>query len=333
VKAAFLANSFHLTKTRSTDFFIEMLRSFFEEVAVIPNKEAWAELPGKKWDLLVVFQKRYPPEELEAFGARSVVLVPMYDDCRKDAAFWAQYQKFKIFCFSSTLEHLLLSYGLQAWGVRYYPQAGEMTARSSPEAGLRGFFWPRVKAIDWNLVRTLIGHAEFSHFQFHWTPEIHSDLCPPSADEKLLGGGIVRSSWSGDRNAYLDLLSSSNVFFAPRTLEGIGMSFIEAMAMGLCVVAPNAPTMNEYIKDGVTGLLYDPQRPTELDYSRAKEIGNAARASCIEGRERWLRALPNVRTFLEEPPLGYRPRRHPAIALKGRATSTARRIYRLLKKI
>jgi glycosyltransferase involved in cell wall biosynthesis len=35
------------------------------------------------------------------------------------------------------------------------------------------------------------------------------------------------------------------------------MSLLETMAMGLCVVAPDTPTHNEYISDGITGLLYD----------------------------------------------------------------------------
>ena len=122
MRVAFLANSFHINKTKSADFFIDLLRHDFGEVAVIPHKEAWAELPKKKWDLLVVWQKSYAPEELEAFGAERVVLVPMYDDVSKEEAYWKKYGKFKIFCFSSTLEKLLLSYGLCAWGARYFPE-------------------------------------------------------------------------------------------------------------------------------------------------------------------------------------------------------------------
>ena len=333
MKVAFLANSFHLAKTHSSDFFIEMLRGFFGDVSVIPSKEAWAELPKKKWDLLIVWQKRYAPEELEAFGAGSVVLVPMYDDCPHAEAFWAKYKSFKVFCFSSTLQHLLSSYGLETSGAQYYPEAPAGTAVFSRNDGLRGFFWQRVPAVDWNLVKTLIGQTDFSHMQLHWTPQIHDDLAPPSATDGLSHGEISTSTWTGNRDEYFHLLLSSNVFFAPRSLEGIGMSFLEAMSMGLCVVAARAPTMNEYIEDGVTGLLYDPQRPEPLDFSHAKEIGSAARSSCIAGRERWLQALPGIKAFLENPAAGYRRRRHPLIALKGRGVSAARRVYRSLKKI
>ena len=111
------------------------------------------------------------------------------------------------------------------------------------------------------------------------------------------------------------------------------MSFIEAMSMGLCVVAPRAPTMSEYIEDGVTGLLYDPENVKALDFSHAREIGAAARASCEAGRERWLSSWPAIKAFLEEPAAGYRIRHHPGIALRGRSISAARRVFRLMKRL
>ena len=34
------------------------------------------------------------------------------------------------------------------------------------------------------------------------------------------------------------------------------------MALGLLVVAPDRPTMNEYLVSGENGLLYDPAHPS-----------------------------------------------------------------------
>jgi len=330
MNVAFLANSFHLKKTKSADFFIDLLKTSFGSVEVIPHKEAWALLPRQKWDLIVVWQHRYPPEELEAFGADRVVLVPMYDDTPQEESYWAKYKNFKVFCFSSTLERLLVSYGLEAWGARYYsdPQA---FPSSDGNGGLRGFFWPRTRAIDWPLVKRLIGKTQFERMHLHWTPDVHGDLPPPLDEAESSGGRIELSSWFRDADEYRALLAASNVFFAPRVAEGIGMSFLEAMAMGLCVVAPSAPTMSEYIEDGVNGLLYDPDRPEALDFSRAVSLGSAARVSCMAGRTKWIETIPQIAAFLEKPLPGYRPRFHPAIEVKGRSIAVARRIYRFMK--
>ena len=333
MNVAFLANSFHINKTKSVDFLLDLLRKEFGGVTIVPHKEAWVQLPGRKWDLLVVFQKRYPPEELEAFGADRVVLVPMYDDIPLEESFWKKYVKFKVLCFSSTMVPLLRSYGICALGVRYYPEPPRRTADFGTDAGLRGFFWPRVTTIDWSCIRRLIGQTVFSRMHIHWTPEVHGDLSAPVMDDELFAGKVTTSSWSGDRTEYQDRLADSNVFFASRTAEGIGNSFLEAMAMGLCVVAPNAPTMNEYIQHGINGLLYDPRHPVPLDFSSAKELGAAARSSSEIGRQEWLGSAPAIRSFLEEPLPAYRPRVHPLLSIKGRSLAEARIAYRFLKRM
>lgn len=329
---AFLANSFHLSKTKSADFFIDLLREAFGTVTVIPHKEAWAELPKRTWDLIVVWQHRYSPKELEAFRAKNIVLVPMYDDTPLDREYWERYRQFKVFCFSSTLQTSLASYGLSAWGRRYVPDPTSLPACDWGH-GLRGFFWPRTRKIDWALVKRLIGDARFERFHLHWTADVHGDLGAPLDETERNSGRIEVSSWFQDAYEYRVALSRSNVFFAPRAAEGIGMSFLEAMAMGLCVVAPNAPTMNEYIQHGVNGLLYDPEHPEPLDFTRAKELGNAARLSVQKGRATWIASKKDIVSFLSEPAPGYAPKFHPVIEARERGIARARKIYRFLKRI
>lgn len=337
MKTAFLAMSVHINRTRSSDFFIAILREFFGDVTVIPHERVWIDVPKTKWDLIVVWQARYTARELEAFGADRVVLVPMYDDVPFEEAYWTRYRQFKVFCFSSTLENHLVSCGLRAWGARYYPDPAAPIEHAWND--LRAFFWQRYSAIDWSLVKKLMGKTEFARINLHWTPEGSEIRRPPLDDEELASGRVQVSSWFKNSEEYRAVLSRFNVLFAPRLAEGIGLSFLEAMAMGLCVVAPERPTMNEYIENGVNGLLYDPDRPMPLDFSRAREIGAAARASCERGRRRWIETLPQLRSFLEEPVPGFSPREHPYIVAKGLANYAIRKVpgareaYRLFTRL
>lgn len=332
MKVAFLANSFHLTKTGSADFFIDFLRESFGDPVVVPHKEAWQRLPGRRWDLLVSWQKHYDPRELEAFPADRVVVVPMYDDTRFDAVYWRGYHRFKIICFSSNLEDRLRQHGLLLHGARFYPAPRARTVPRVSAEGLRGFFWPRGSSLSWEIVKRLIGQSDLARMQLHWTPTIHDDVPDPDRSVPPNIRELKVSSWLGDRQEYASCLAQANVFFASRRLEGIGMSFLEAMALGMCVVAPDSPTMNEYIRTGENGLLYDPDNLKPVDFSRAEELGAAAKATVADGRANWEKALPALRKFLEEPVSGYRHRWHPVIELRGRSIVAARSVYRRLKR-
>jgi glycosyltransferase involved in cell wall biosynthesis len=325
MKVAFLAMSNHIYITHSSDFFIDLLRGLYGEVDVIPHEKAWVELPKCHWDLIVVWQKLYSPKELEAFGADRVIIVPMLDACPFDEAYWRDFKAFKVFCFSTTLRDALISYGLEAWGVQYYPEDQEDAIDWG--SGLRGFFWPRTPAVDWPLVKRLTAGSNFERMHLHGT-SVSSQGEP----------GVETSEWFADQSEYRRCLAGANVYFAPRLAEGIGLSFLEAMAMGLCVVAPDRPTMNEYIENGKNGLLYDPQKPEALDFSRARELGKAARSSCENGRQAWIDARADIRRFLEEPARGgYAPKAHRIIEARGKLIARLRYVpglfafYRFLR--
>jgi len=181
----------------------------------------------------------------------------MYDDVPFEQAYWTRYRQFKVFCFSSTLEKLLISYGLNVWGARYYPDPGAPIDHSWDD--LRAFFWQRYAYVDWPLVKRLMGEMEFARINLHWTPEEHEAQRPPIGDEELANGKVQVSSWFKGSEEYRSYLTRYNVYFASRIYEGIGLSFLEAMAMGLCVVAPERPTMNEYIENGRAGSSMTPK--------------------------------------------------------------------------
>jgi glycosyltransferase involved in cell wall biosynthesis len=83
----------------------------------------------------------------------------------------------------------------------------------------------------------------------------------------------------GSREDYWDTLNQCNVYIAPRVTEGIGMSFLEAMAMGIAVAAADKPTMNEYISHGDNGFLFDMSNLQPLDFSDAAAVGQRGRDS------------------------------------------------------
>ena len=327
MNVALLANSFHLTKTKSSNFFIDILKTWWP-IEVIPHKEAWARLSGKHWDLIVSWQKMWDSRELEAFGADRVVLVPMYDDCPKEKLAWEPYRGFRILSFSQTLGADLRAWGHNVMTVQYWQPVPETSCTQDQD--LKGFFWPRTSSLAWKHVKLLLGDTTWKSFQLHITDHAESETLP-SNDERARFN-LEQSSWFDDPLEAQAAVRRANVYFAPRRYEGIGQTVLEALALGLCVVAPDAPTMNEYIVHGETGLLFDPERPEPLDFTNIALLGRKAREKAIQGRFRWEASVPAIKEFLEAPSLR-QSRPHPWIQFRGRITAFLRSCYRLLKRV
>ncbi len=93
----------------------------------------------------------------------------------------------------------------------------------------------------------------------------------------------------GYRNDIGDLLCAADVFCFPSVFEGFGGAALEAMAMGVPVVASDIPALREVIDE--TGILVPPERPEELgaalarvmdDRILAAELAAAARVRVTE---------------------------------------------------
>lgn len=93
---------------------------------------------------------------------------------------------------------------------------------------------------------------------------------------------------------YKALLREPGVYIAPRFKEGIGMSFLEALAMGKFVIAHKDATMDEAIEPGVNGLLVDMRHPPHLDTlphgntTRARELRHNRYGSWLADEQRIL---------------------------------------------
>ena len=93
---AFVDMTFHIQNTKSSQFFIEILKPL-GNIHHISNVDAWRIVPELKPDIVIIWQLLLSPEEIDFFGVSNVVLIPMYDACPHSLDFWNKYKKYKIF--------------------------------------------------------------------------------------------------------------------------------------------------------------------------------------------------------------------------------------------
>ncbi|HYD39851.1 MAG TPA: glycosyltransferase [Anaeromyxobacter sp.] len=305
MRVAFVGHPHH-AKTGSARFMLDALRRLAnvdEHVAGPapgrPRADLAAVVHGRH-DAVVVWQVEWAALRLVEAGLPNVTFFPMYDSCRDHPdSFWRRLAPSKVVSFSSVLAGRLQRLGVRVRHARYWPEVPP--ERVSPGPELAGYFWRRSREVSWETIRTLIGRTPFRRFTLHDAPDPGEAPLPAPPPDEAARVHLRRTEWHADRaDARADLLAH-DVYFAPRLHEGIGMSFLEAMALGFLVVAPDRPTMNEYVVSGVNGLLYDPDAPAPLDLGRARELGTRARQSVAAGREQWCRELPALLDFVATP--------------------------------
>ena len=290
-KLAFIDHSYH-KKTRSSVFFEELLARKYEIIRFWD--QSWCGGPAVELDGLlrmdfekyVFWQVLYDADLLKVFPPNKVILLPMYDQVhfrRED--FWIQYRDFTFICFCRQLHELLIALDINSHYIQFFPKPH--SPKEKLDQGITGFFWSRISAIQWDLIKKLTGQCLYDAFYLHDAPDVDPGITiRPNREDQVLFN-IQISEWFPSQQDLVRIMEQANVYFAPRLFEGIGFSFLEAMSMGMCVVSPNNPTMNEYIVSGQTGILYDVNDLRPLDFLNVRDIGKQAYDLIVKGRKKW----------------------------------------------
>ena len=213
-------------------------------------------------------------------------------------AYLASLRKVEWISFSRFLHQRLAGLGLSSRYLQYAPDPAGFP-EVSWEQGLRAYFWERqpedlsVRATG-EILRSL---------------DVENLKVRQMKDPLLTSREQVQSKYHVEgwqpREEYLRSLVGFNVYVAARRHEGIGMAFLEAMAMGMCVVAENQPTANEYILSGKNGILYagGEERiypPRRVESAELARMGREARDTIRRIHGEWLEKKVEIGRCVEE---------------------------------
>jgi glycosyltransferase involved in cell wall biosynthesis len=308
-KLAFIDHSFHRV-TRSSEFFQEILR--YEYEITVFFDDAWRGGPAvdpriinaESFDVVLFWQSLPSPFNILRLTCKNLVWVPMYDSEQyRSPISWRALRRLglKVICFSEALYEITRRFKLSSLYAQYFPEPLEQIVRHE---GIRVFLWQRVNKIDWPLVKRILTANHIDKIVLKADPDPNFAFTEPTAEDiERFGIEVVRDlkvSSGASHADYLRLLSKCNVFIAPRLAEGIGMAFLEAMAMGMCVVGPDRPTMNEYIIPGNNGFLFDPRHVDPIDLANFAECGRRARTGIAWGRQEWQSSSSVILQFVSE---------------------------------
>lgn len=263
-KLLYIGHEYHL-RTRSTEFLIELFKRYYDVVALAldpsgeDNSARMSCILDRHFDLVVCLQvmpsvrmlKRYITFDRFVFFPMAdyyIAVKPISDPI------WQEYADCAIISFSQKVYMELKAAGFSVSYYQYFPEPRPGSELNGDPQSL--FFWQRVTHINLWTVYQLLKDYPYRRIHFHKAIDPNEQTIEPFP-EICAGHEITESSWFDTREQMQECMNECAIYMAPRPLEGIGMSFLEAMSFGRCVIAENQTTMNEYIVHGETGFLYD----------------------------------------------------------------------------
>ena len=241
------------------------------------NGTSMPDLPVKQFkNMPIVFFHLPPPQHLYHGANMRVVWIPMWDQARGYNLEWWQSlpKSLRVVAFSKEVSVRAKSAGLSTLDLRFFKLPDQFTP-ANWKTGRVLFYWNRTGLVDKNFLSRLCQSLDIEHliFRRQVDPRIpaHFDYSlPPWLGKTCVQE--IRSNTFLPKREYMDIINRANVFIAPRASEGVGLTFIEALARGCAVFAFDAPTMNEYITHKRNGYLFQRYAYSLWNHTREKAL-------------------------------------------------------------
>ena len=279
----------------------------------------------------IVFFAMHPPAQLLEDNNFNITWVPMYDDVKWNRlSFWKKFPKStKIIAYSKWISNLTIGLEFKTMRVKYFenPNSSKL---ASWDNGHNIFYWNRSGLLNKEQLKTMCDTLNAKTLIFRDHLDYYSHKKQKIILKNKIGNtDVINLDMYSNSVEYMEHLYRCNIFIAPRLYEGIGLTFLEAMANGMVVLSPNSPTMNEYIQNNINGVFlpYSELRrhynrfvtklsnksgisfpiisvlPTYYNFNKLinlplEKIGNNARKTHIEGYRKWVDTIPSIGDFI-----------------------------------
>lgn len=267
-------------RTKSFDFFRDLVATRHEIDTFYFERHYHCRLPREKiaWADVIVFLEFIPYRFACGITGKRCVYLPMYDNEWGSKWHWRRLAMLgmNVVSFCRKVGDHARRYGARNVLDVQYAFDPDAFANMSGDPR-KVILWER-GAIPFSVVKQMFCPEDVDKViivrrqeeGLAYEPISDEDLAAYHVDIK--GGGFM------PKDEYFAMLSEAGVYIAPRLREGIGMAFLEQLAMGKCVIAHDEPTMNEYIENGKNGILVDMRHPRRI---AAQEIV-AVRSGVLE---------------------------------------------------
>ena len=276
-------------RTNSVAFFQKLLMEHFEVETHYYDECYKCNIPADKieWADVIVFWEFLPSRFVQGIVGKKCVFVPMYDN--EWGSKW-QWRRLAMAGMNVLSFCRRVANHAKRCGVRNLLEV-KFSFNPAEYTGMEGdarkvILWER-GSIGFSVVKKLFRPEDVDAVTVIRRDEERIPYYAISAEDEKLYKVEVKSGGFIPKNEYMKLMSEAGVFIAPRLKEGIGMAFLEQMAMGKCVIAHNDATMNEYIVSGKNGILVDMLNPCRVTKDEIENVRSNIIPTVSSMYEKW----------------------------------------------
>lgn len=286
-------------QTKSFDFFRDLLSQHFRVDTFHYERHYRCRIPPEKvvWADVLVFLEFMPFRFRLGVPGKRCVFVPMYDNEWGSVGLWRRIalSGMSVVSFSRSVSGFARRCGVRnVLDVRYAVDTDRFAGKEGDPRVIA--LWER-GAVTFRTVKRLFSPEDVDKVIVMRRPAENVAYEPVSPEDIAVYHVEIHESAFLPEEEYHKLLSEPGVYVAPRLKEGIGMSFLEQMAMGKCVVAHDDATMNEYIADGTNGILVDMRNPRHVSAAEIANVRANVRASMAELHSEWKKDMVRLVDF------------------------------------
>jgi hypothetical protein len=215
----------------------------------------------------LIFCYHPPPLEMLCDKRFHLIWIPMWDQAQYyTQAWWANLPKsLRIIAFSKTIAELAYQSQVATLCLTYFKDPSIFPPLWESKTRI-ALYWNRRCIVSPEFLAKFCKALQIDKLIFRGRVDpCISESLSYQLPERLGDTLIENINELPSRETFWSFLNQSNVFIAPRLAEGVGMTFLEALAQGSAVFAFNGSTMNEYIDHGYDGYLLNSHHSTLLN--------------------------------------------------------------------
>jgi glycosyltransferase involved in cell wall biosynthesis len=215
-----------------------------------------------------IFCQFPPPLNFSFNKSNQIFWVPMWDYSYNHSQYWWKNlpKNFNIIAYSKIISRLAHNAGLKTLDIRFFINPEKISPIDWNNQNTL-MYWNRTGLVNIDFLDRMVNELKVQRIIFGKYPDPNPYIPIEYSLPSKIGSAIVEILPNFlPHKEYLDYLNRANLFLAPRNREGVGLSFLEAMAQGTTIFAYDAPTMNEYIQHKQNGILLPSIFPKKLEW-------------------------------------------------------------------